>query len=161
VLAGDSQGRAEYVADLHDRAQKRGLGDRVRIVGHLVDMPAALAASTVAVFPSTDPEAFGRAAVEAQAMGVPVVASRLGGLAETIIDGETGFLVPAGEPAPLADAIRRLLAMTPEQRRAMGARGKERVRALYSVDALQAATLKVYERLLNGGAPARRRKARR
>jgi glycosyltransferase involved in cell wall biosynthesis len=161
VLAGDSQGRAEYVADLHDLAEKRGLADRVRIVGHLVDMPAALAASTVAVFPSTDPEAFGRAAVEAQAMGVPVIASRLGGLAETIVDGETGLLVPAGDPAALAAAIQRMLAMPPDARAAMGAKGAARVRSLYSVDALQAATLRVYNGLLNGGARSKKKKARR
>jgi glycosyltransferase involved in cell wall biosynthesis len=148
VLAGDSQGRAEYVSDLHDRAQKLGIADRVRIVGHLVDMPAALAAATVAVFPSTDPEAFGRAAVEAQAMGVPVVASKLGGLAETIVEGETGLLVAPGDAAALASAIQRVLAMTPEARRAMGEKGAARVRGRYSVDALQAATLRVYQSLL-------------
>lgn len=156
VLAGDSQGRQEYVADLHNLAQKRGITDRVRIVGHLVDMPAALAAATVAVFPSTDPEAFGRAAVEAQAMSVPVIASRLGGLAETIADGDTGLLVPPADAEALAAALRKLLAMSAADRLAMGARGAARVRARYSVGALQAATLGVYEGLLNGKAKARR-----
>ncbi len=148
VLAGDSQGRAEYVADLHELARKSGVQSCVRIVGHLVDMPAALAAATVAVFPSTDAEAFGRAAVEAQAMGVPVVASALGGLAETIVDGESGLLVAPGDAVALAAAVKRLLALTPEQRQAMGATGAARVRARYSVGALQVATLAVYERVL-------------
>ena len=150
VLAGDSQGRAEYVSDLHDLARKLGVGEQVRIVGHLVDMPAALAAAEVAIFPSTDPEAFGRAAVEAQAMGVPVIASAMGGLAETIVDGDSGFLVPPGDAAKLATAIERVLALSPDQRREMGERGAARVRARYSVDALQTATLGVYERLLAG-----------
>ncbi|MDX2233158.1 MAG: glycosyltransferase family 4 protein [Hyphomonadaceae bacterium] len=157
VLAGDSQGRAEYVSDLHALARKHGVEACVRIVGHLVDMPAALAAATVAVFPSTDAEAFGRAAVEAQAMGVPVIASRQGGLAETIADGDSGYLVPAGDAAALAAAIDRVLALPPDQRQAMGARGAARVRGRYSVAALQAATLEVYERLLAGkGATDRR-----
>ncbi len=150
VLAGDSQGRQQYVADLHDRARKLGVAEAVKIVGHLVDMPAALKASTVAVFPVTETEAFGRAAVEAQAMGVPVVASNLGGLAETIVDGDSGFLVPAGDPRRLAYAVDRVLALSPEQRKNMGARGADRVRARYSVEALQTATLGVYERLLKG-----------
>ena len=111
-------------------------------------MPAALAAATVAVFPSTDAEAFGRAAVEAQAMGVPVVASNMGGLAETIIDGDSGFLVPPGDAKRLAFAVDRVLALSPEQRKNMGTRGATRVRARYSVEALQTATLQVYERLL-------------
>ena len=148
VLAGDSQGRQQYMADLHDLARKKGVADAVKIVGHLVDMPAALKAATVAVFPSTDAEAFGRAAVEAQAMGVPVVASNLGGLAETIVEGESGFLVPASDPRRLAYAVDRVLALSAEQRKNMGDRGATRVRARYSVEALQAATLAVYERLL-------------
>jgi len=150
VLAGDSQGRQQYVADLHTQASKLGVAEALKIVGHLVDMPAALKAATVAVFPSTDAEAFGRAAVEAQAMGVPVVASDLGGLAETIVDGDSGLLAPAGDPRRLAYAVDRVLALSPEQRKNMGARGAARVRARYSVEALQTATLAVYERLLKG-----------
>lgn len=156
VLAGDSQGRQEYVSDLHDRARKKGVAAAVKIVGHLVDMPAALAAATVAVFPSTDAEAFGRAAVEAQAMGVPVVASKMGGLAETIVDGDSGFLVPPGDPRVLAMAVDRVLALSPEQRKHMGQRGAVRVRVRYSVEALQTATLAVYERLLKGAVKVRR-----
>ena len=156
VLAGDSQGRAEYVSDLHNLARKLGVGEQVRIVGHLVDMPAALMAASVAVFPVTDPEAFGRAAVEAQAMGVPVVASALGGYTETVVDGDSGFLVPAGDAERLATSIERVLALSPDQHRAMGERGAARVRARYSVDALQAATLGVYERLLAKGVKARK-----
>ena len=156
VLAGDSQGRAEYVSDLHNLARKLGVGEQVRIVGHLVDMPAALMAASVAVFPVTDPEAFGRAAVEAQAMGVPVVASALGGYTETVVDGDSGFLVPAGDAGRLATSIERVLALSPDQHRAMGERGAARVRARYSVDALQAATLGVYERLLAKGVKARK-----
>lgn len=150
VLAGDSQGRQQYVADLHDLARKRGVEHALKIVGHLVDMPAALAAASVAVFPSTDAEAFGRAAVEAQAMGVPVVASNMGGLAETIVDGDSGFLVPPGDAKSLGFAVDRVLALSPEQRKNMGERGATRVRARYSVEALQTATLQVYERLLKG-----------
>lgn len=150
VLAGDSQGRQQYVADLHELARARGVEHAVKIVGHLVDMPAALAAATVAVFPSTDAEAFGRAAVEAQAMGIPVVASNLGGLAETVVDGDQGFLVPPGDPRRLAYAVDRVLALSPEQRKNMGQRGAARVRARYSVEALQSATLQVYERVLKG-----------
>ncbi|MEM6762861.1 MAG: glycosyltransferase family 4 protein, partial [Pseudomonadota bacterium] len=75
VMAGDEQGRAGYRQRLLEKAEGLGLSDRLRIVGHVEDVPAALAASAVAVQPSVEPEAFGRAAVEAQAAGVPVIVS--------------------------------------------------------------------------------------
>lgn len=148
VIAGDAQGRDAYVRELEDFISHRGLTGLAHIVGHLTDMPAALAAARVAVFPTTDPEAFGRAAIEAQAMGVPVLAAAHGGFTETIRDGETGFLVPPGEAQALHHAMRRVLDMTDGQRSAIGQTGAAHVRQIYSVAALQTATLDVYRRLL-------------
>ena len=148
ILAGDDQGRKSYVTDLNAAISRHGLRDTVAIVGHLGQIPAALAASDIAVFPSVEPEAFGRGAVEAQAMGVPVVAANHGGLAETVIAGETGLLVGPGDPQALAAAIERLIDAGPEGRWAMGLRGRDRVRRLYAKTALQASTLQVYDRLL-------------
>ena len=81
-------------------------------------------------------------------MGVPVLASNLGGFTETVIEGETGFLVPAGNVTALASAIERFIDLSAEQRAKMGQKGRERVQELYSKEALQTATLAVYERLL-------------
>ncbi|WP_395645126.1 glycosyltransferase family 4 protein [Terricaulis sp.] len=148
VLAGDAQGRAGYVEELERAIRASGLQDTVAIVGHLGQMATALAASDAAVFPSVEPEAFGRGAVEAQAMGVPVVAAAHGGLAETVLDGETGLLVPPGHPQALAAGLERLLDLGVEARRAMGLRGRDHVRSRYSKTALQASTLRVYDRLL-------------
>uniref|UniRef100_UPI003D0EEE64 glycosyltransferase family 4 protein n=1 Tax=Roseibium sp. TaxID=1936156 RepID=UPI003D0EEE64 len=75
ILAGDAQGRDSYVADLKKLIAAHGLHDNVRLVGHCADVPAALALADLAVVASTEPEAFGRAAVEAQAASVPVIAS--------------------------------------------------------------------------------------
>jgi glycosyltransferase involved in cell wall biosynthesis len=101
------------------------------------------------VFPVIEPEAFGRGAVEAQAMGVPVIASNIGGYTETVVEGETGFLVPPGNAAALAVAIERLMDTGPGARVEMGRKGRERVRRLYSKAALQSATLALYQRLLS------------
>jgi len=100
------------------------------------------------VFPVTEPEALGRGAVEAQAMGVPVIASNLGGFTETVVEGETGLLVPPGVAQSLAVALEHMIDAGPEARAAMGNRGRDRARKLYSTAALQAATLGVYERVL-------------
>jgi len=154
IIAGDPQGRAGYVEEVKAAIEKAKLRDVVAVVGHLRHMNMAFAASDFAVFPVTEPEAFGRGAVEAQAMGVPVIASNLGGYIETVIEGETGFLAPPGAAQALAAAIERMLDLGPEQRAAMGSKGRDRVARLYSKEALQAATLAVYRRVLCEAAEA-------
>ncbi len=120
----------------------------MRIVGHVEDVPAALSAADIALAPSLEPEAFGRAAIEAQAMARPVIAAAHGGLAETTIAGETGLLTPPGNVAALAHAIERMIDLGPEGRAAMGARARARTQGLYAVETLQKETLRVYERLI-------------
>jgi glycosyltransferase involved in cell wall biosynthesis len=153
VLAGDPQGRDAYVGELQAAIAKAGLQDVVRLSPHYIsDMPAAFTAADFAIFPPTSLEAFGRAAVEAQAMGVPVIAADQGGFSETVVRDKTGLLFPIGEAAALADAIVRMAAMSADDRRAMGEAGAKRARALYSKQALQSATLDVYRKLLQESA---------
>jgi len=149
IFAGDAQGRANYLQAMQEAIDAAGLQEAVSIVGHLGNMALALAASDIAVFPVIEPEAFGRGAVEAQAMGVPVIASNLGGFTETIIEGETGFLVPPGSAQALAAALERMIDEGPAARAAMGKNGRQRARGLYSTAALQAATMGVYQRVLS------------
>ncbi len=148
VLAGDDQGRVGYRAELDAAIAADGLADTVRIVGHCEDMPAAYLAADFALAPSLEPEAFGRTAVEPQAMGRPVLAADHGGARETVLDGATGWRVPPGDPDAWADALHRTLSTPPQVRRAMGEAGLERVRRLYSLEAMANATLDVYLRLL-------------
>jgi glycosyltransferase involved in cell wall biosynthesis len=98
------------------------------------------------------PESFGKAAVEAQAIGLPVVAANLGGQAETVRHNETGILFPAGEAGALAEAIQRILTMAPGEREAMTAAGEKRARTLYSASAMQSATLDLYSGLIEARA---------
>lgn len=148
IIAGDAQGRRGYEQEIVTAIEAAKLQDVVAIVGHVGQMPVAFAASDVAVFPVIEPEAFGRGAVEAQAMGVPVIASKLGGFAETVLEGETGFLVAPGNVMALAGAIARFIDLSAEARANLGQKGRERVRGLYSKNALQTATLAVYQQLL-------------
>jgi glycosyltransferase involved in cell wall biosynthesis len=158
ILAGDAQGRVAYVDEMKSAIGKYGLRDSVVIAGHLRQMPEALAASDVAVFPVIEPEAFGRGAVEAQAMGVPVIATNLGGYTETVVEGETGFLVPANVAQPLAGAIERMIDAGAEKRAEMGRKGEARARTLYSKTALQTATMAAYQRVLREAAERREHK---
>lgn len=148
IVAGDAQGRLTYVQELNAAIERAGLQQTVAIVGHMGHMAQAFAASDMAVFPVIEPEAFGRGAVEAQAMGLPVIASSLGGYTETVVDGQTGALVAPGDPGALASAIERFVGAGASARAAMGEKGRDRARGLYAKAALQTSTLKVYDRLL-------------
>lgn len=148
VMVGDAQERDAYVEELHARLKHLNLTDVTHIPGHCSDMPAAFMLADVIVTPSIEPEAFGRVAVEAQAMGRPLVASRLGAQTETVVDGVTGFLFPPGDANALAQAITRALALTASERDAMAKTARERVLSTYSVRAMCAATLQVYRDVL-------------
>ena len=119
VLVGSDQGRHRYSARLIRQAEALGVADRLRLVGECDDMPAALMLADVVVHASTEPEAFGRVVIEAQAMGRPVIASDLGGPIETVEHGVTGWRVPPGDAAALAAAIEAALALPAEQREAL------------------------------------------
>ena len=148
VLAGDPQGRAGYVTRLEDAILAHRLGGTVLLAEHERDMPAACLAADIVMTPSIRPEAFGRVAAEASAMGRPVIVADHGGGRETVIEGETGARVEPGSPAALAGAIRALLDVGPSARAGMGKSGQAHVRAHFSKRGLQAATLNVYKRLL-------------
>ncbi len=156
VLAGDDQGRDAYRMELETAIAGAALGDCVRIVGHCADMPAAYLAADVAIAPSLRPEAFGRTAVEPQAMGRPVIAADHGAARETVLPGETGWLVPPGDPQAWTDAIEAALAAGPHAWTRMGQEGIAQVRGRYSVDAMTRATLEAYAALLASRASAAR-----
>lgn len=148
VLVGSDQGRSAYTRRLVRLAESTGVADRLRMVGEVDDMPAALMLSDVVVHASTAPEAFGRVVIEAQAMGRPVIAADHGAPVETVENGVTGWRVPPGDPAMLARAIDQALSMPSEDRANLGARARASVLANYTTAAMQEATLAVYRELL-------------
>lgn len=148
VLVGAEQGRARYTARLVKRAEALGIAERLRLAGECDDMPAALMLADIVVHASTQPEAFGRVVIEAQAMARPVLAADLGGPVETVEHGVTGWRVPAGDAATLAEAIEAVLALPSETREEVGARARMAVLDGYTVVAMQAATLDVYHEIL-------------
>ena len=148
VCVGDAENPA-YAAELRCLIRQLELDNRVRMVGYCKDMPAAyLAADVVVSATSGEAEAFGRIAVEAQAMGRPVIASAHGGSLETILDGETGRLFTPGDPQGLAAALSDLLADSVLRKKYAHA-ARNWVKRRFTVEAMCGDTLKVYESLLN------------
>jgi len=154
ILAGDEQ-RDAYPREIDRAIADAGLEGVVRRVGHCADMPAALMSAACVVAPAIEPEAFGRIAVEAQAMGAPVVVSDLGASAETVIAPpnappaqRTGWLIPSGNRHELAAAIAEALDLRMSARESLSLRARLHVRERFSVERMCAATLSVYESLL-------------
>lgn len=130
LLAGDGPARTQ----LQRQVDALDLGDQVEFLGRVrhEDMPAFYSKVHVVVMPTTGHEAYGVAALEAAAVGRPVVASLLGGLPEVIRHNETGLMVPPSHPAKLASAI-IALARAPDKRRRMGRAGREMVVGSFSI----------------------------
>ena len=148
VIAGDAQGRELYVREILDAIARDGLQDVVALSNHVTDMPAAYLAADIVVSASTDPETFGRVPPEAAAMGRPVIATDHGGVRETVRSGETGLLVKPRSGRALAEGLVDLLARTPEELAAMGAKGRAHIQANYTVERMCADTLAIYRELL-------------
>ncbi|MBI2104342.1 MAG: glycosyltransferase [Candidatus Omnitrophica bacterium] len=123
------------------------LEDHVEWLGLQQDMPACIASVDVVLAPSTYPESFGRSALEAQAVGRPVIASRAGALAELIQDGENGLLVPPRDPEALALAIERLV-NDPALRARCVEHARRRVEAEWPLERMVERTLAVYDECL-------------
>ncbi len=148
VMIGSDQGRREYRRELETLITSKNLGERVRTIDHCDDMPAAYMMADIVVSASIDPEGFGRVPVEAQAMGCPIIATNHGGARETIIPGETGYLVRPGSAKELAQAIEKVLAMSPKDRAIMSTKGMANAAHHFSKELMMERTLDVYEELL-------------
>jgi glycosyltransferase involved in cell wall biosynthesis len=146
VCLGDAQGRDAYVDELRQAAKSHDV--RLVLPGHARDMKTAYAAADVVVCPSLEPEAFGRTAAEAQAMGAPVIASAHGGACEVVAPGETGWLAAPGDSAAWRAALAAALGQSAQARQVMAQAARERITNQFSTAALQSATLRVYRELI-------------
>ena len=149
LCIGDKEENHSQLQKLQQMVSRLGLEKRIRFVGHCEDMPAAMMLSDVVVSASSsEPEAFGRIVVEAQAMGKPVVATAHGGSLETVLDGKTGWLVPPQDTDSLSDALTKAIQNKPLCRE-FGGEGRKWVMDNFTVHRMCEKTLKVYEQLLN------------
>ena len=156
ILAGDPQGRDSYVRELDQQIERLKLTGIVRRVGHCGDMPAAFRAAAVVAVASTEPEAFGRSAVEAQALGTPVIVTDLGAAPETVLSPpqvepheRTGWRIPPGDASALAEALENVLSLGAAGRDSLSARARAHVVANFSVARMCDETLDVYQAVLD------------
>lgn len=147
VIAGGGD-LEEYLRDL---ATELGVAERVHVLGPRRDVPALMHAIDVFAMPSIW-EGFGLVLLEAMAAGRPIVASRVATIPEVVADGETGLLVPAGDPPALADALASL-AHDPGLAKEMGEAGRERLRRGFSIEKMVGDTELLYRELVESRAP--------
>lgn len=139
-------GEGPLYDDLAGEIEARGLADSVFLTGFRDDIPSVLAASDVLVLPSFR-EGTPRVITEAMASGLPVIATNIAGIPEQVADGESGYLIPTGDPDALADRLGTLLE-SPELRTEMGNRGRQRVQK-FSADRMLSELDSLYQRVLS------------
>ncbi len=150
VLVGDDQGRSEYRRELEAQIHMFDLDSRVRLLDHVQDMAVAYSLSDIVISASIEPEGFGRVAVEAQAMGRPIIATDIGGSRETIIPNQTGWLIPPNDPVILAQAIDFVLTLTDQERQNLAQTSIPYARMNFSKELMAARTMDVYREVMTG-----------
>lgn len=143
-----------YLRELASLAGQLGLQDRVVFTGYRADVERILAELSVSVLPSLS-EGLSNALLESMAAGLPVVATRVGGTAEAVQDGENGLLVPSGDPPAMADAVCQLLD-APALALRLGHAARRSIAERYSMTRLVKTTSALYDSLLQADGPARR-----
>jgi len=148
LLLGAGDGQARFVAGLEQLARKTGLDGRLRIATGSDDMPAAFMLADVIAMPSTIPEPFGRVAVEAGAMGRPVVAFNHGGAVESVLDGKTGWLATPGDVDDLTRALASALDLSEADRARLAKRARAHITKFFSIENMCQKTMEIYDNLL-------------
>jgi glycosyltransferase involved in cell wall biosynthesis len=148
IFAGYDKKHENYYHELERRVKARGLFEKVRMIGSVADMPALYSLSDIVISASIRPEAFGRIAIEAQAMEKLVIATKHGGSVETVRDRETGWLVEPGDVEGLAGAIKEALKLSEKQRKIITSLARNNVETNFSMENMVQKTFAVYNEML-------------
>ena len=148
IILGSHQGRKVYFKRLVSVVEKYKLRDKVFFLEHLKEMPIAYYVSDLVVSSSVEPEAFGRIAVEAQAMRRPILASNHGGSIETIINGKSGFLFENNNPESLAENLNKLIEMDKDKLQSIGNEGRKNILKKFDVEQMCYSTFLEYKKLI-------------
>ena len=148
VILGSDQGREVYFKKLKLLVERYRLGKKITFIENCKEMPLAYKLSDLVISSSIEPEAFGRVAVEAQAMSKPIVASDIGGSRETVLNGKSGLLYKYNDPKELARSINKIMKMDKQSLNFMGEVGRKNVEKKYNVDQMCQTTFTEYKKLL-------------
>ena len=149
LILGSEQGRDVYKKKLVRLVEQYRLTNYIKFIGSCELMPLAYKVSHIVVSCSIEPEAFGRVAVEAQSMQKPIIASNIGGSAETIIDNKTGFLFESGKHNKLSEKIAEVLGLSELTLNGIGAEGRKNVIKKFNVEKMCFSTYSEYKKLVN------------
>ena len=148
LIIGSDQGRVKYTEGLKETAEKLGVADRIQFIGESFDIPALLMVSDIVLSTAIEPEAFGRAAIEGQAMGKIVLASDIGGSLENVVDGVSGRLFRSNDAQALAEAIDWALDLPAEEKKKISDAAIKNVRDNFTKQQMCDKTIAVYKELL-------------
>jgi lipopolysaccharide heptosyltransferase II len=148
IIGEPSPGKQGYKSELKLLIRQLGLSNYVEFLGRRSDLPQLLTDIDVVVVPSIVKEAFGRVIIESQAVGVPVIASDIGGISEVIDNDETGFLVPARDVEALANKI---IEVKQDKKKAIGVvkKARQKIEKIYNLDQMTAKTIEVYKEVFS------------
>jgi len=148
IILGSDQGRNVYRKQLFNLVEKYRLNKIIKFIDHCEEMPVAYRIANLVCSCSVEPEAFGRVAVEAQSMGIPIVASDIGGSTETIVKDKTGFLFKSGDPNALANTIIMLMNKDYNSLKSIGFEGRKNILKKFDVDKMCHTTFTEYKKLI-------------
>ena len=148
IILGNEQGRNVYKKQLIGLVEQHRLNKIIKFIDHCDEMPIAYRIANLVCSCSTEPEAFGRVSVEAQAMEIPIIASDIGGSTETIVNEKTGFLFKNGDPKALADVITLLMKKDYNSLKSIGFAGRKNILKKFDVDKMCKTTFTEYKKLI-------------
>ena len=149
IILGSDQGRKVYKKKLINLVQRYRLNNRIKFIDHCEEMPLAYSVADVVVSASIEPEAFGRVAVEAQAMEKTIVASNIGGSKETILNEKSGFLYKHDDPRELAKTLNTVIELDQDTLNSIGNEGRKNITKKFDVELMCDSTLREYKKLLH------------
>ena len=148
IIIGGDQGKSVYKKQLIALVERYRLKKIIKFIDHCDEMPVAYKIANLVCSCSSEPEAFGRVSVEAQSMGIPIVASNIGGSTETIVKDKTGFLFKSGDSNALTNAIIMVMQKDYNSLKSIGFEGRKNILKKFDVDKMCHTTFTEYKKLI-------------